>query len=164
MNLVIEKFILENFTLQNTFRWLYSLLPNKYRETEGIKDRLAIAPTQSISYIQNSTSSVMPIVDRIEIRTYANSTTYYPMPFLSLDTYSYYKSAYDMDQFKIIDLIAEVQEHVDQGISTILYVTSNVTTRELARLYIYAAKKGLKSLYYTRTKKLSYEECTTCSV
>ncbi len=28
--------------------------------------RLAIAPTQSISYVQNATSSVMPIVDQIE--------------------------------------------------------------------------------------------------
>ena len=34
--------------------------------------RLAIAPTQSISYVQNATSSVMPIVDQIERRTYGN--------------------------------------------------------------------------------------------
>ncbi len=36
--------------------------------------RLAIAPTQSISYVQNATSSVMPIVSQIESRTYANAT------------------------------------------------------------------------------------------
>lgn len=126
--------------------------------------RLAIAPTQSISYIQNATSSVMPIVEHIETRTYANSTTYYPMPFLSQDNFFYYKSAYNIDQFKLIDLIAEIQQHVDQGISTVLHVNSNVTTRELARFYIYAAHKGLKSLYYTRTKRLSVEECTSCAV
>jgi ribonucleoside-diphosphate reductase alpha chain len=126
--------------------------------------RLAVAPTQSIGYVQNATASVMPIVDIIEARTYANSTTYYPMPYLSRENFWYYKSAYNMDMFKVIDLIAEAQEHVDQGISTILYVTSEVTTRELARYYIYANKKGLKSLYYTRTKKLSVEECATCSV
>ncbi|MFC4776755.1 class 1b ribonucleoside-diphosphate reductase subunit alpha [Paenibacillus sp. GCM10023252] len=126
--------------------------------------RLAIAPTQSISYIQNATSSVMPIVEHIETRTYANSTTYYPMPFLSQDNYFYYKSAYNIDQFKLIDLIAEIQQHVDQGISTVLHVNSNVTTRELARFYIYAAQRGLKSLYYTRTKRLSVEECTSCAV
>ncbi|MFF2093891.1 class 1b ribonucleoside-diphosphate reductase subunit alpha [Paenibacillus sp. NPDC058174] len=126
--------------------------------------RLAIAPTQSISYIQNATSSVMPIVEHIETRTYANSTTYYPMPFLSQENYFYYKSAYNIDQFKLIDLIWEIQQHVDQGISTVLHVNSNVTTRELARFYIYAAQKGLKSLYYTRTKRLSVEECTSCAV
>lgn len=126
--------------------------------------RLAIAPTQSISYIQNATSSVMPIVEHIETRTYANSTTYYPMPFMSEENFFYYKSAYNIDQFKLIDLISEIQQHVDQGISTVLHVNSNVTTRELARFYIYAAQKGLKSLYYTRTKRLSVEECTSCAV
>ncbi|NIK75230.1 ribonucleoside-diphosphate reductase alpha chain [Paenibacillus castaneae] len=126
--------------------------------------RLAIAPTQSISYIQNATSSVMPIVEHIETRTYANSTTYYPMPYLEQDNYFYYKSAYNIDQFKLIDLIAEIQQHVDQGISSVLHVNSNVTTRELARFYVYAAQKGLKSLYYTRTKRLSVEECTSCAV
>lgn len=126
--------------------------------------RLAIAPTQSIGYIQNSTPSVMPIVDHIEARTYANSTTYYPMPYLSPETFWYYKSSYNVDQFKLIDLVAEMQEHVDQGISTILYVTSEVSTRDLARYYIYAHEKGLKSLYYTRTKKLSVDECIACSV
>lgn len=126
--------------------------------------RLAIAPTQSISYIQNATSSVMPIVEQIETRTYANSTTYYPMPYLDKSNFFYYKSAYQMDQFKVLDLIAEIQPHIDQGISTVLHVNSDVTTRQLARYYIYAAKKGLKSLYYTRTNRLSVEECISCSV
>jgi ribonucleoside-diphosphate reductase alpha chain len=126
--------------------------------------RLAIAPTQSISYIQNATSSVMPIVSQIESRTYANATTYYPMPYLSKETFWYYKSAYDINQFKLIDLIAEAQQHIDQGISTILYVNSDISTRELARYYIYAHKKGLKSLYYTRTRKLTVEECVACVV
>ncbi|MDQ0494686.1 class 1b ribonucleoside-diphosphate reductase subunit alpha [Paenibacillus brasilensis] len=126
--------------------------------------RMAIAPTASISYIQNATSSVMPIVEQIETRTYANSTTYYPMPYLQRDNVFFYKSAYQMDQFKVLDLIAEIQPHVDQGISTVLHVNSDVTTRQLARCYLYAAHKGLKSLYYTRTKKLSVEECLTCSI
>lgn len=135
-------------------------------QTHGLYNayRLAIAPTQSISYVQNATSSVMPIVSQIESRTYANATTYYPMPFLSKETFWYYKSSYDIDQFKLIDLIAEIQQHVDQGISTILYVNSDISTRELARYYIYAHKKGLKSLYYTRTRKLSVEECVACVV
>lgn len=126
--------------------------------------RLAIAPTQSISYVQNATSSVMPIVAPIETRTYANSTTYYPMPFLARDNIFYYKSAYQMDQFRVLDLIAEIQAHVDQGISTVLHVNSDISTRQLARYYIYAARIGLKSLYYTRTNMLSVEECISCSV
>jgi len=126
--------------------------------------RLAIAPTQSISYVQNATSSVMPIVDQIERRTYGNAETFYPMPFLSPETMWFYKSAFNTDQMKLIDLIATIQEHIDQGISTILFVNSDISTRELARLYVYAHHKGLKSLYYTRNKLLSVEECTSCAI
>ena len=126
--------------------------------------RQAIAPTQSISYIQNATSSVLPVVAPIETRTYANSTTYYPMPYLRPDNLFYYKSAYQMDQFKVLDLIAEIAAHIDQGVSTVLHVNSDITTRQLARYYLYAAKKGLKSLYYTRTNRLSVEECVSCAV
>lgn len=126
--------------------------------------RLAIAPTQSIGYIQNATASVAPIVDVIEQRTYGDSTTYYPMPYLSMENFFFYKSAYHMDMFKMIDLIAEIQVHVDQGISTTLYVDSNTTTKELCRYYIYAYKKGLKALYYTRTKNLGFDECVACAV
>ena len=126
--------------------------------------RLAIAPTASISYIQNATPSIQPIVDVVETRTYGNATTYYPAPYLSEETYWYYKSAYHMDMYRLIDLVAEIQPHVDQGISTVLYVTSETSTRELARLYVYAERKGLKSLYYTRAKNLSVEECLSCAV
>ena len=126
--------------------------------------RLAIAPTQSISYIQNSTPSIMPVIDPIEIRTYADSTTYYPMPFLSKENQGLYQSAYFMDNYKILDLVATIQQHVDQGISTVLYATNMSSTKDLMKLYIYAHKIGLKSLYYTRTKNLTLEECIACAV
>lgn len=127
--------------------------------------RLAIAPTQSISYIQNSTSSIMPAVSMIENRTYEKSTTYYPMPFLSKENYWFYaKSAFDMDQKKIIDLVAEAQNHIDQGISTTLFVNSDTSTRQLCIYHIYANYKKLKSIYYTRVRNLKTNECESCSV
>ena len=126
--------------------------------------RMAIAPNQSTSYIMNSTASVMPVVDTIEVREYGDSTTYYPMPYLTNDNWFFYKSAYDMEQKNIINLISVIQRHVDQGISTILYNSSSDTTRDLAKLYIYAHRMGLKSLYYTRTRKAKIEECLSCSV
>lgn len=126
--------------------------------------RMAIAPNQSTSYIMNSTASVMPVVDTIEVREYGDSTTYYPMPYLTNGNWFFYKSAYDMNQKNIINLISVIQRHVDQGISTILYNSSADTTRDLAKLYIYAHRMGLKSLYYTRTRKATIEECLSCSV
>src|SRR3712207_1267915 len=127
---------------------------------------MAIAPTQSISYVQNATSSVMPITEQIEVRIYGDSSTIYPMPFLTNENLIFYKSAYNTDMLKVIDVVAAVQDHVDQGISTTLFVTDDKTTRDIARYYIYAYKKGLKSLYYTRTKMLRElnNECLSCSV
>lgn len=125
--------------------------------------RLAIAPNQSTSYIMNATASVMPVVDIIEVREYGDSTTYYPMPYLSNDNYFYFKSAYDMDQYKVLKLISVIQRHIDQGVSTILHTNSKDSTRDLAKYYIYAHKLGLKSLYYTRTRKSTVEECISCS-
>lgn len=125
----------------------------------------AIAPTQSISYVQNATSSIMPITEPVEVRTYGDSTTIYPMPFLTNENMLYYQSAYRMDMRKVIDIVAAAQSHVDQGISTTLFVTDDKTTRDIARYYIYAYKKGLKSLYYTRTKMTRDDnECLMCSV
>lgn len=127
---------------------------------------MAIAPTQSISYVQNSTSSVMPITEQIEVRIYGDSTTIYPMPFLTNENMLFYRSAYNTDMLKVIDVVAAVQAHVDQGISTTLFITDDKTTRDIARYYIYGYKKGLKSLYYTRTKMLRElnNECLSCSV
>lgn len=141
------------------------ILANKVKEN-GLYHayRLAIAPTQSIGYVQNATASILPIVDLVERRTYGNATTYYPMPYLTPYNVFSYKSAYHMDMFKMLDLIAEAQRHIDQGISTTLYVDSNTTTRELVRYYLYAHHIGLKSLYYTRTKNLAFEECVSCAV
>ena len=126
--------------------------------------RLAIAPTQSIGYVQNATPSIAPITNIIETRTYGDSTTYYPMPFLGKDNFFFYQSAYEMDMMKVIDLYAEAQEHVDQGISLVLFVDSETPTNQLVRYYMYAHHKGLKSLYYTRTRLLSATECESCSV
>jgi len=127
---------------------------------------MAIAPTGSISYCVNATPSVMPITERVETRTYGDSTTHYPMPYLDAKTFWYYKEAYSMDMFKLIDLMAVIQRHVDQSISTTLFVEGDtITDGDLARMYIYAHKKGLKTLYYTRTRATSTEDfCVSCSV
>lgn len=136
----------------------------KYLEREGIKDRLAIAPNGSISYVQDATASVMPCPAQIEARTYANATTYYPMPHLNAETFFYYQTAYDTNMFKLLKLVSVIQGHVDQGISTILYVKSDISMKEIGRYIVYAHKLGLKSIYYTRTEKQSLEDCVSCVV
>lgn len=126
-------------------------------------ERLAIAPTGSISYVLSATASATPIKQLVEERTYGNSKTYYPMPYA--DEYGFmYETAYDMDSKRIIDVIAALQRHVDQGISLEMCEVSDGTTRDLIKNILYAHHVGLKTLYYTRTKKLSINECVSCAV
>ena len=124
----------------------------------------AIAPTGSISYVQSATASVMPITDKVEERTYGDSRTFYPMPGIGPKTWFLYKEAYDMDMFKVVDLIATIQKHVHQGISFTLFVKDDVDTRKLSQIYLYAHHKGIKTLYYTRQKDQSQAECLSCAV
>jgi ribonucleoside-diphosphate reductase alpha chain len=125
---------------------------------------MAIAPTGSISYIQNATASVLPITEKIETRTYGDLTTVYPMPYLR-EAFFLYESAFDIDPTKVIAVIAEIQKHVDQGISMTLFVPSDITTRQLVRYYLDAWVNNLKSVYYLRTNlKNETEDCESCVV
>lgn len=126
--------------------------------------RLAIAPNGSISYIQSATASVMPIMERIEERTYGNSKTYYPMPYLNVGTWFYYKEAYDMDMFRVVDMVSTIQKHIDQGISFTLFLKDTMTTREITKIDLYAHHKGIKTIYYARTKDTTRDNCLSCVV
>ena len=126
--------------------------------------RLAIAPTGSISYIRSCTASIAPCTERVEVRDYADSRTIYPMPHLTNDNTHLYVEAYDVNPYDLIDLYAAAQKHVDQGISMTLYVTDNWTTEQLAKIYIYAWMKGIKSVYYVRQRLQTLEECVACQI
>lgn len=143
----------------------WDLLAEKVKEDGMYHSYLsAIAPTGSISYVQSATASVMPITDKVEERTYGDSRTFYPMPGIGPKTWFLYKEAYDMDMFKVVDLIATIQKHVHQGISFTLFVKDDIDTRKLSQIYLYAHHKGIKTLYYTRQKDQSQAECLSCAV
>ncbi len=126
--------------------------------------RMAIAPTGSISYVNSATAGVMPIMEHIEQRTYGKSKTYYPMPFLSEENWFFYTEAYNMNMFNVVDMIATIQNHVDQGISFTLFLNDQMTTRDLTKIDLYAHHKGIKTLYYARTKDTSQDACISCVV
>lgn len=126
--------------------------------------RLCTAPTGSISYIRSSTASASPITQRVEVRDYADSRTIYPMPFLTKENADKYIEAYDMDMYEMIDLYATAQKHIDQALSMTLYITDQWTTEELAKLYIYAWARGIKTVYYVRQRTMTIDECVSCTI
>lgn len=147
--------------------------------------RMAVAPTGSISYVNGVSASIHPLVNRIEERQEKKvGKIYYPAYGLSTDTIPYYKSAYDTDMRKVIDVYAAATEHVDQGLSLTLFVRSQIpegmyewkkpgetkqTTRDLSILRNYAYNRGIKTIYYVRTftddgDSIGANECESCSI
>ena len=156
------KEIFKNIKIPSDLEWK-ELKTNVMKYGLYNSHRLAVAPNGSIGYVMSATPSLTPVKQLVEERTYGNSKTYFPMPALK-DASFMYETAYKMDNFKIIDVIATAQKHVDQGISFELAITSDETTRDLQKYYLYAHYQGIKTLYYTRTQKLKIDECESCAV
>lgn len=130
----------------------------------------AVAPTGSISYINHATSSIHPIVARIEIRKEGKlGRVYYPAAFMTNDNLEYYRDAYEIGPKKIIDTYAAATQHVDQGLSLTLFFSDEASTRDINRAQIYAWRKGIKTLYYVRLRQSALEGtevagCVSCAV
>src|SRR5699024_1920196 len=130
----------------------------------------AIPPTGSISYINNSTSSIHPIAAKIEIRKEGKiGRVYYPAAFMTNENTEYYQDAYEIGYEKIIDTYAAATQHVDQGLSLTLFFPSTATTRDVNRAQIYAWRKGIKTLYYIRLRQMAIEGtevegCVSCAL
>ncbi|HCT9180066.1 MULTISPECIES: class 1b ribonucleoside-diphosphate reductase subunit alpha [Corynebacterium] len=128
----------------------------------------AVPPTGSISYINNSTSSIHPIASKIEIRKEGKiGRVYYPAPHMDNDNLEYFKDSYEIGYEKIIDTYAEATKYVDQGLSLTLFFKDTATTRDINRAQIYAWRKGIKTLYYIRLRQMALEGtevegCVSC--
>ncbi|EZP26858.1 Ribonucleoside-diphosphate reductase [Microbacterium oleivorans] len=128
----------------------------------------AVPPTGSISYINNSTSSIHPIASKIEIRKEGKiGRVYYPAPFMTNENLEYYEDAYEIGYEKVIDTYAAATQHVDQGLSLTLFFKDTATTRDINRAQIYAWRKGIKTIYYIRLRQMALEgtdmaECVSC--
>lgn len=130
----------------------------------------AVPPTGSISYINNSTSSIHPIVSRVEIRKEGKiGRVYYPAAFMTNDNLDYYQDAYEIGPEKIIDTYAEATQHVDQGLSLTLFFRDTASTRDINKAQIYAWRKGIKTIYYIRLRQMALEGtevqgCVSCTL
>jgi ribonucleoside-diphosphate reductase alpha chain len=128
----------------------------------------AVPPTGSISYINNSTSSIHPIASKIEIRKEGKlGRVYYPAPHLTNDNLEYFQDAYEIGPDKVIDVYAAATQHVDQGLSLTLFFKDDATTRDINRAQIYAWKNGIKTIYYIRIRQealqgTEIDNCVSC--
>jgi ribonucleoside-diphosphate reductase alpha chain len=69
-----------------------------------------------------------------------------------------FKTAFELDQKWIIELSGDRTPHISQAQSINLFLPADVHKKELHRIHFDAWKKGLKSLYYCRSKSIQRAE------
>ncbi|MDE0537274.1 MAG: ribonucleoside-diphosphate reductase subunit alpha [Rhodospirillales bacterium] len=83
------------------------------------------------------------------------------LEFLTRDEKDVFKTAFELDQRWVVELAADRTPHIDQSQSVNLFLPADVHKRDLHQIHFQAWKKGMKSLYYCRSKSIQRAEVVT---
>ena len=157
---------------------------------ERFSNKLAIAPTASISIICGGTSpGIEPLAansfvqktlsgsfnvrnpylrDLLEEKGRNNEETWSSiatnkgsvqhLEFLTDHEKDVFKTAFEIDQRWLVDLSAQRTPFICQSQSLNIFLSADVHKRDLHQIHFQAWKKGLKSLYYCRSKSIQRAE------
>jgi ribonucleoside-diphosphate reductase alpha chain len=148
----------------------WTALMDRIQKT-GIRNSqlLAIAPNTSSSLLQGCSAGVLPVFSKFHIDKNANGAIPICPPFIK-ESFWYYKENKYIDQRDVVHLMAAIQKWIDQGISMeLLYnLNSSLTARDIYEVLMSAWKKGVKTVYYTRTLQKNSNiamknECESCA-
>nr|WP_084355811.1 ribonucleoside-diphosphate reductase subunit alpha [Novosphingobium lentum] len=76
------------------------------------------------------------------------------LDFLSPEEKAVYKTSFEIDQRWLLEFAADRTPYIDQAQSLNLYIPADVDKWDLAMLHFQAWEKGIKSLYYLRSKSV----------
>ncbi len=80
------------------------------------------------------------------------------LDFLKQEEKDVFKTAFELDQRWLVDLSADRTPHISQAQSINLFLPADVHKKDLHQIHFQAWKKGLKSLYYCRSKSIQRAE------
>ena len=80
------------------------------------------------------------------------------LDFLTAEEKDTFKTAFEIDQRWIVELGADRTPHISQAQSINVFVPADIHKKELHAIHFQAWKKGLKSLYYCRSKSIQRAE------
>jgi ribonucleoside-diphosphate reductase alpha chain len=80
------------------------------------------------------------------------------LDFLTPEEKDIFKTAFEIDQRWIIELGADRTPHISQAQSINVFIPADIHKKELHDIHFQAWKKGLKSLYYCRSKSIQRAE------
>ncbi len=83
------------------------------------------------------------------------------LAFLTRDEKDVFKTAFELDQRWVVELAADRTPRIDQSQSVNLFLPADVHKRDLHQIHFQAWKKGMKSLYYCRSKSIQRAEVVT---
>jgi len=83
------------------------------------------------------------------------------LDFLTPEEKDTFKTAFEIDQRWIVELGADRTPHISQAQSVNVFVPADIHKKELHDIHFQAWKKGLKSLYYCRSKSIQRAENVT---
>ena len=167
-----------------------------YGVMERFSNKIAIAPTASISIICGGTSpGIEPIAansfthktlsgsfavknkylaqtlekyGKNDDDTWSSITTHegsvQHLDFLSEHEKMVFKTAFELDQRWLIDFAGDRTPYICQAQSLNVFLPADVHKRDLHMIHYLAWKKGVKSLYYCRSKSLQRAESATNGV
>ncbi len=76
------------------------------------------------------------------------------LDFLSPEEKAVYKTSFEIDQRWLLEFAADRTPYIDQAQSLNLYIPADVDKWDLMMLHFQAWEKGIKSLYYLRSKSI----------
>ncbi|MBE6024223.1 MAG: ribonucleoside-diphosphate reductase subunit alpha [Cellulosilyticum sp.] len=124
---------------------------------------MAVAPTGSTSNIANTTAGIDPIFKKFFVEEKKGSFTPKTAPDLCQENFWLYKEAHHINQLWSIKACGIRQRHIDQAQSFNLYITPQVSAKDILNMYIESWRNQVKTLYYVRNQSLEMDECTSCS-
>ena len=80
------------------------------------------------------------------------------LDFLTQEEKDVFKTAFELDQRWVIDLGADRTPYISQAQSINIFIPADIHKRDLHQIHFQAWKKGLKSLYYCRSKSIQRAE------
>ncbi len=122
------------------------------------------APNTSTASVVGTTAGLLPIYKKYFVYTDAVAPSVNVAPKLSPENTRFYKEYVYMKMPAVIDMIATIQQRIDQAISFERIINpADTSPKDLYEYYMQAREAGIKTVYYVRSMSLDVKECTSCS-